>query len=187
MKNRFELRWRDEKEEKDEIHIFGLCYFFCPQVNACACVATRRRCANRWGFVARAMGQWIGQRDGQCCRRLIVTANGSVSSPPDNRTDTRVRCAKKERNSCSYKLASTPPSNKIKIREIKKKTQRHFLIFRATRQSLYVTPFTRFKWQVITTTTVSPPLTIYNNTISLSHCLRINVRVYIYMRNILTC
>lgn len=84
---------------------FLLLFFFCyrPQVNACACGATRRRCVSRWDSVARATGQWIGRRDGRYCRRPIVTANGSVSSPRDNRTDTRVRCVKKERSSCSCK------------------------------------------------------------------------------------
>lgn len=75
----------------------------CPQANGCACGATRRRCASRWDSGVRATGRWIGRPDGRCCRRRTVTASGFVSSRPGSRTGTRVRCAKKEDNSCSCK------------------------------------------------------------------------------------
>lgn len=77
--------------------------WMCSQANGCACGATCKLCANRWDSGARATGLWIGRPDGQCCRRRIVTASGCVSSRPDSRTGTRVRCAKKEDNSCSCK------------------------------------------------------------------------------------
>lgn len=81
--------------------VINLFYALCSQVNGCACAATRRRCASLSGSGARATGQWTGRLDGPRCRRPIVTANGSVSNRPDNRTDTRVPCAKKADSSCS--------------------------------------------------------------------------------------
>lgn len=76
---------------------------FSAQVNVYVCAVTHRWCVSRLGSGARAMGQWIGRRDGLYCRRPIVMANGFVSSRLDSRTDTRVRCVKKERSSYSYK------------------------------------------------------------------------------------
>lgn len=76
---------------------------FSAQVSVYVCAVTHRWCVSRLGSGARAMGQWIGRLDGLCCRRPIVMANGFVSSRLDSKTDTRVRCVKKERSSYSYK------------------------------------------------------------------------------------